>query len=77
LKRVRVAVIMRMRCLKTKADRIVYEALSLPVEIRAKMAEELLKSLNPVREEIDMAWAEEAERRLAEIKTGKKKAAPA
>ena len=61
----------------TKADRIVYEALSLPVEIRAKMAEELLKSLNPVREEIDMAWAEEAERRLAEIKTGKKKAVPA
>ena len=61
----------------TKADKLVHEALSFPVEIRARVIEELLKSLNPVRAEIDAAWAEEAERRLAEIKTGKKKPVPA
>jgi putative addiction module component (TIGR02574 family) len=60
----------------TKADKLVSEALMFPVEIRAKMVEELLKSMNPVREEIDAAWAKEAERRLKEIRAGKMKTIP-
>jgi putative addiction module component (TIGR02574 family) len=33
--------------------------------------DELLKSLNPSRAEIDELWAIEAEKRVAEIETGK------
>ena len=61
----------------TKAEKLVNEALTFPVEIRATVIEQLLKSLNPVHGEIDAAWAEEAEKRLAQIKTGKKKTIPA
>jgi putative addiction module component (TIGR02574 family) len=55
----------------TKAEKLVNEALMFPVEIRAKMVEELLKSINPVRKGIDAAWAKEAERRLKEFRSGK------
>lgn len=55
----------------TKAEKLVNEALMFPVEIRVKMVEELLKSMNPVRKEIDAAWAKEAERRLKELRSGK------
>ncbi len=54
------------------------EALALPVDQRAELADKLLESLNgPIPEEIERAWAEEAERRVAEIKSGKVKPIPA
>ena len=34
------------------------------------MVDELLKSLNPARAEMDALWAAEAERRVAEIDAG-------
>jgi len=61
----------------TKAEKLINEALTFPVEIRARVIEQLLKSLNPVHGEMDAAWAKEAEKRLAQIKTGREKAIPA
>lgn len=59
-----------------KADELLKEAISLPVELRAQLADELLKSLNPARAEIDELWAAEAERRVAEIEAGQAELIP-
>jgi putative addiction module component (TIGR02574 family) len=51
--------------------------LSLPYEDRIYLVEKLLKSLNsPSPEEIDKAWAEESERRINEIESGKVQTIP-
>jgi putative addiction module component (TIGR02574 family) len=51
---------------------IISAALSLPAETRVKLAERLLDSLQQTsRQEIDQAWALEAERRLDEYEEGK------
>jgi putative addiction module component (TIGR02574 family) len=50
------------------------EILSLPSDLRLKLIDKLLKSLNlPIEKEIDELWAEEAERRVSEIDSGKVK----
>ncbi len=55
----------------TGSDRVVDEALSLPADERLGLIESLLASLNlPLQPEIERAWAEEAERRVAEIDRG-------
>ena len=54
-----------------RTDKLLEEAMSLPVELRAQLADALLKSLNPERAEIDALWAAEAEKRVAEIEAGK------
>ncbi len=55
----------------TGSDRVVDEALSLPADERLGLIESLLTSLNlPLQPEIERAWAEEAERRVAEIDRG-------
>jgi putative addiction module component (TIGR02574 family) len=59
-----------------KADELINEAISLPVELRARLVDELLKSLNPSQAEIDELWAAEAERRVGEIESGKVKPIP-
>jgi putative addiction module component (TIGR02574 family) len=59
-----------------KADELINEAMSLPVELRARLVDELLKSLNPSQAEIDELWAAEAERRVGEIESGKVKPIP-
>ena len=59
-----------------KTDELINEAISLPVELRAQLVEELLKSLNPSQAEIDALWATEAERRVAEIEAGKVRLIP-
>lgn len=55
----------------TVADKVVDEALSLPADARINLVEKLLASLNlPTQAEIDRLWAQEAERRVAEIDRG-------
>ena len=56
------------------AKKVFDEALSLPAESRASLVEKLLTSLNlPTQPEIDRLWAEEAERRIAQVDKGEVK----
>lgn len=52
---------------------LINEAVMLPVEDRVRLADSLLRSLNPPEAQIDEAWAELASRRLAELNSGKVK----
>ena len=56
--------------------KIIEEALSLPVEERALIAESLLRSLNVPNAGIDAKWTEVARRRLEELRSGKVKPVP-
>ena len=58
-------------------EKIIEEVLSLPADTRLNLIEKLLTSLNlPVDERIDHLWAEEAERRVAQIEAGEAKLVP-
>jgi putative addiction module component (TIGR02574 family) len=53
------------------ADKVFSEALSLPSDARMSLVEKLLTSLNlPTYAEIDLLWAEEAERRVSQVDQG-------
>ena len=53
-------------------DDLIKDALSLPPGARAMLADHLLESLDwEHQKEVDEAWAEEAERRMQEIRDGK------
>jgi putative addiction module component (TIGR02574 family) len=55
----------------TSAEKVLDQALALPVDERIGLVDRLLASLNlPTQPEIDRLWAEEAERRLAQIERG-------
>lgn len=54
-----------------KTDEFISTADSLPIEVRIRLIDKLLKSLNPTSKEIDELWAIEAERRVEEIRSGK------
>jgi hypothetical protein len=58
---------------RTMADtkKLIDEALSLPVEKRALIADCLLKSLNTPNSDIDRKWLEVAKRRIQELRSGK------
>ena len=57
--------------------KLVDQLLSLPCEDRIYLLDRLIESLNaPSGEEIDRAWAEEAERRIDELDSGKVQAIP-
>ena len=56
--------------------KILEEALSLPVEERAHIADSLLRSLNMPDTGIDAKWKEVAKRRLQELRSGKVKPVP-
>ncbi|MDX9972025.1 MAG: addiction module protein [FCB group bacterium] len=55
---------------------ILDEAISLPVEERAMLADSLLRSLNAPSEERDLEWAAAAQRRLQELRSGEQLAVP-
>ncbi len=57
-------------------DELITEAISLPIESRIMLVNKLLESLNPSEKEIDALWAEEAEERIADIRSGKEKTIP-
>jgi putative addiction module component (TIGR02574 family) len=52
---------------------LIEEVISLPVEERAIVADSILRSLNPPESGIDHKWAQVAQRRLAELRSGKVK----
>ena len=55
----------------TATDKIANEAMELPAEARIGLVDRILASLNlPTQPDIDRLWAEEAERRVAEIDQG-------
>jgi len=59
-------------------ERVEHDALSLPDEERAFLADRLLSSLDgEVLSDVDAAWVAEAERRYTEYKAGKRKPVPA
>lgn len=59
------------------AKKVFDEALSLPAEARVTLVEKLLASLDlPTQPEIDRLWAEEAEKRIAQIDKGEVKLVP-
>ena len=51
--------------------KIIEEAEALPVEERAKVIDVLLRTLNPVSDDIDAEWIKVARRRLAELRSGR------
>ncbi|MBF0410903.1 MAG: addiction module protein [Candidatus Riflebacteria bacterium] len=61
----------------TATAKLEEQILSLTCEDRIYLVDRLLKSLNsPTKDEIDRAWAEEAERRIDELDSGLVKAIP-
>lgn len=55
----------------TRAARdLLDEALELPLDERAKMAAELLESLQETETDVEEAWAAEIERRVAAARAG-------
>ncbi len=52
---------------------LIEEVVSLPVEERAIVADSILRGLNPAESEIDRKWAQVAQRRLVELRSGKVK----
>ncbi|UCD48550.1 MAG: addiction module protein [Phycisphaerales bacterium] len=49
---------------------LIEEVVSLPVEERAAVADMILRSLNAPDSDVDRKWAEAAQRRLAEVRSG-------
>jgi putative addiction module component (TIGR02574 family) len=55
----------------TRAARELFdEALELPLDDRAKLAAELLESLDAAEEDVKAAWADEIQRRVAAARVG-------
>ena len=59
------------------AEKVIEQALNLPAEERAAVAERLLTSLEPELSTIDLLWAREGEDRLDAYELGEIKAIPA
>lgn len=59
-----------------KTSELIAEAVSLPVEERTRMVENLLSSLNPPETEVDKAWSSVARRRLDELRSGRVEGVP-
>ena len=59
------------------AEKIIQQALGLPAEERAEVAERLLSSLEPPLSAIDRLWVHEAEDRIDAYERGEIEAIPA
>jgi putative addiction module component (TIGR02574 family) len=51
-------------------DDVISAALALPLEERAKLAQELIRSLEEGHGDVEAAWAEEIARRAREVSDG-------
>jgi putative addiction module component (TIGR02574 family) len=52
------------------AEELLTQALELPLDERAKIAAELLESLQAAEEDVESAWAMEIQRRVAACRAG-------
>jgi putative addiction module component (TIGR02574 family) len=59
------------------AEKLIKQALGLPPDERAEVAERLLQSLEPSLSAIDQLWAQEAESRIDAYERGEIEAIPA
>jgi putative addiction module component (TIGR02574 family) len=59
-----------------KANELLSVAESLPIELKIQLIEKLISSLNPPQESVDKLWADEAEKRVSDLKNGIVKAIP-
>ncbi|HTG15841.1 MAG TPA: addiction module protein [Blastocatellia bacterium] len=59
------------------AERLIEQALNLPADERAAVADRLLTSLEPELSNVDLLWDREAEDRLDAYERGEIKAIPA
>ena len=60
-----------------KVEEIAEEALALPIEARALLADRLVESLDPAEDgQRHQLWAPEAQRRLQELRFGSVRAIP-
>ena len=58
-------------------EQITSEVLALPDEARARLADRLVESLDPADESyLHKVWADEARRRLDEVRSGRVKTIP-
>ena len=55
---------------------LIAEAVSLPVEERAIVADSILRSLNAPDSDVDRKWVSVAQRRLTELRSGQVKPIP-
>jgi putative addiction module component (TIGR02574 family) len=63
--------------MKLTADQIMDQALALPIETRALLADRLVESLDPAEDErIRKLWAAEARRRRDEVRSGQVQTIP-
>ncbi|MBN2209373.1 MAG: addiction module protein [Candidatus Coatesbacteria bacterium] len=64
--------------MSSEVDKLAIELLGLPASARAELARKLIASLDEEEDgDVEAFWAEEAERRLSEIREGKVKGEPA
>ena len=56
--------------LALNAKQLLSEVESLPLDLKTKLIEKLLSSLNPSQTNIDDLWKREIEKRVADIKSG-------
>jgi putative addiction module component (TIGR02574 family) len=67
---------MHRRIAMKDENELISLAVSLPFDIKARLVERLILSMNSTHPDIDAEWAEEVERRAAEIESGKVKTVP-
>ncbi len=56
-----------------KTEKLFSEIESLPIDLKTKLVEKILLSINPIQKGIDELWAKEVERRLKEAESDKEK----
>jgi len=68
---------MRGYFMSSKTEELFSLVDSLPIDIKTKLIERILDSLNPTPKEIEDLWKKEIEKRVAEIAHGEVKTIPA
>ncbi len=57
--------------LALNANQLLSEVDSLPLDLKTKLIEKLLYSLNPSKKNVDELWKQEIEARVANVESGK------